>query len=94
MKNSDVTIYFNPSCHYCHMALEFFASELPNVRLTKVQLDGIENENKRKFVKALGQCGCESRGIPLIIIGVRCLQGFDDAVAAEIIRAFKKPQSE
>jgi glutaredoxin len=87
---TEATIYFNPECPYCHMALEFFARDLPDVRLNKIELNGEPGKNRIKFLEGLEMCHLGSRGIPLIIIGKKCFQGFDDEVATEIARIVKE----
>ncbi len=79
-----VTIYYNPTCPFCHDALEFFARELPNVPLKKIELNGMPGKNRIKFEEGLEMCHLGSRGIPLIIVGKKCFQGFDEEVGEEI----------
>ena len=69
------------------MALEFFASELPDVRLNKIELNGGPGKNHDKFMAALNECGFESTGIPLIIAGGKCFQGFGPDTGREIKHA-------
>jgi glutaredoxin len=84
----DITIYFNPACPYCHMALEFLAAELPKASVEKISVaDG--GKSREKFFTALNRCGFDSTGIPLIIVGEKCFQGFDPAIGREIKRAVK-----
>ena len=84
MKNRAATIYYNPECPYCHHAIEFFARELPTVKLDAVALNHAPGAAHDKFIKALERCGLTSMGIPLIIAGGTCFQGFDERVATEI----------
>lgn len=67
MKN--VTIYSTPSCHFCHMAKDFFKAN--NVAYT--EYDVASNLEKRKeMVEKSGQMG-----VPVIIIGDELIVGFD-----------------
>ncbi|MDR1691488.1 MAG: hypothetical protein LBR35_01445 [Rickettsiales bacterium] len=84
MKKPNVTIYYNPTCPYCHMALEFFANELPDITLEKIELNGGEGKNHDLFLKALNKCEFEMHGIPLIVIGEKCFQGFNEETANQI----------
>lgn len=84
-----ITIYYNPECPYCHAALEFFARELPGVKLNKIELNGEPGKNRIKFEEGLEMCHLGSRGIPLIIVGKKCFQGFDEEIAFEIKNILK-----
>lgn len=67
MKN--VTIYTTPTCHFCHMAKDFFNAN--NVAYT--EYDVASNLEKRKeMVEKSGQMG-----VPVIIIGDELIVGFD-----------------
>jgi glutaredoxin 3 len=67
MKN--VVIYSTPSCHFCHMAKDFFKSN--NVAYT--EYDVASNLEKRKeMIDKSGQMG-----VPVIIIDEKLIVGFD-----------------
>ena len=67
MKN--VTIYSTPTCHFCHLAKDFFKAN--NVAYT--EYDVASNLEKRKeMVEKSGQMG-----VPVIIIDDQLVIGFD-----------------
>ena len=67
MKN--VTIYSTPTCHFCHLAKDFFKEK--NVAYT--DYDVASNLEKRKeMVEKSGQMG-----VPVIIIDGQVIIGFD-----------------
>ena len=67
MKN--VTIYSTPTCHFCHMAKDFFKSN--NVAYT--EYDVMADIKKRKeMVDKSGQMG-----VPVILIDNELIVGFD-----------------
>ncbi len=67
MKN--VTIYSTPTCHFCHMAKDFFKSN--NVAYT--EYDVMADIKKRKeMVDKSGQMG-----VPVILINDELIVGFD-----------------
>ena len=67
MKN--VTIYSTPTCHFCHMAKDYFKEN--NIAYT--EYDVASNLEKRKeMVEKSGQMG-----VPVIIIGDEVTVGFD-----------------
>ena len=69
MKN--VTIYSTPTCHFCHMAKEFFNEK--GIKYT--EYDVITDVAKRQeMVDKSGQMG-----VPVIIIDEQVTVGFDQA---------------
>lgn len=67
MKN--VTIYSTPTCHFCHMAKDFFKQN--NVAYT--EYDVASNLEKRKeMMDKSGQMG-----VPVIMIENEVIVGFD-----------------
>ncbi len=65
----NVTIYSTPTCHFCHMAKEFFKAH--NVAFT--DYDVASNLEKRKeMMQKSGQMG-----VPVIYIGEEMIVGFD-----------------
>ena len=84
-----IIIYFNPMCPYCHQALGFINDELSDVPVKKIELGQGLDANLKCFAKALSDCHCASRGIPLIIIGDKCFQGFDAQIGTQIKKLCK-----
>ena len=75
MKN--VTIYSTPSCHFCHMAKDFFKAN--NVAYT--EFDVASNPDKRKeLVDKSGQLG-----VPVIIIDNDIIIGFNKPKIAQLL---------
>ena len=67
MKN--VTIYSTPSCHFCHMAKDFFTSN----GIVYTEYDVASNLEKRKeMIDKSGQMG-----VPVITIDDKLIVGFD-----------------
>ncbi|OGI60026.1 NrdH-redoxin [Candidatus Nomurabacteria bacterium RIFCSPHIGHO2_01_FULL_37_25] len=67
MKN--VTIYTTPSCHFCHMAKEFFKEN--NVAYTEYDVAG-DAEKRKEMIEKSGQMG-----VPVIFIGEEMIIGYD-----------------
>ena len=65
----EVTIYSTPSCHFCHMAKEFFKAN--NVVYTEHDVAGDASKRKEMIEKS-GQMG-----VPVIFIGSELVIGFD-----------------
>jgi len=67
MKN--ITIYSTPSCHFCHMAKEFFKEK--NITYTEYDVAG-DAEKRKEMIEKSGQMG-----VPVIVIGDELIVGFD-----------------
>ena len=77
MNNKTVTIYSTPSCHFCHMAKDFFKEN--NVAYT--EYDVASNLEKRKeMLEKSGQMG-----VPVIIIDGELTVGFNKPKIAQLL---------
>lgn len=75
MKN--ITIYSTPTCHFCHMAKEYFKAN--NIAYT--EYDVASNLEKRKeMVEKSGQMG-----VPVISIDSEIIVGFDKPKISKIL---------
>lgn len=68
-ENPAVTIYSTPTCHFCHMAKEFFKEK--GVAYTEYNVAS-DMEKRKEMVDKSGQLG-----VPVIIIGDELTVGFD-----------------
>ncbi|PIP86271.1 NrdH-redoxin [Candidatus Campbellbacteria bacterium CG22_combo_CG10-13_8_21_14_all_43_18] len=68
MKN--VTIYSTPTCHFCHVAKEFF--KVNNVQFTNYDVS-IDVEKRAEMVQKSGQMG-----VPVIFVDGEMIIGFDE----------------
>ncbi len=77
---ADVTVYHSPTCPHCHHAREFISNtliyEYPTITVTEVNV--MEPDNRPKFQEALKKCEYESGGVPVLVIGEKCFQGYAD----------------
>lgn len=70
MPTTTVTIYSTPTCHFCHMAKEFFTEH--NIAFTDYNV--AEDAARRTEMREItGQMG-----VPVIIIGNDVVIGFDE----------------
>ena len=67
MKN--VTIYSTPTCHFCHMAKDFFTAN--SIPFTEYDVAG-NLEKRKEMMEKSGQMG-----VPVIIIDGEITVGFD-----------------
>ena len=75
MKN--VTIYSTPSCHFCHMAKEFFKAN--NVTYTEHDV-AADMDKRKEMVDKSGQMG-----VPVIQIDNELIVGFNKPVIAKLL---------
>ncbi|MCX6755536.1 MAG: NrdH-redoxin [Candidatus Nomurabacteria bacterium] len=75
MKN--VTIYSTPTCHFCHLAKDFFKAN--NVAYTEYDV-AADMEKRKEVVEKSGQMG-----VPVIIIGEDLIVGFNKPKVAELL---------
>lgn len=72
-----VTIYSTPSCHFCHMAKDFFKEK----DVTFEDFDVAADMDKRKeMIAKSGQMG-----VPVIIIGDQLIVGFNKPKIVELL---------
>ena len=75
MKN--VTIYSTPSCHFCHLAKEFFKEK----NITYTEYDVLSDlEKRQEMVDNSGQLG-----VPVILIDGKVTVGFDQAEISSLL---------
>lgn len=77
---ADITLYYSPTCPHCHHARDFINNtliyEYPTIKVTEVNV--MEEENLAEFQKTLEKCSFKSGGVPVIVIGDKCEQGYAD----------------
>lgn len=64
-----ITIYSTPTCHFCHLAKEYFKSK--GWEYEEVNVAG-NVEKQKELVAKSGQFG-----VPVILIGDKMIVGFD-----------------
>ena len=75
----DVIIYSTPSCHFCHMAKDYFKEN----EVAYTEHDVAEDAQKRaEMVEKTGQMG-----VPVIEIGDEIVVGFNEEKIAELLKA-------
>lgn len=75
MKN--ITIYSTPTCHFCHMAKDFFKEK--NIAFTEYDV-AADMEKRSELIDKSGQMG-----VPVIIIGDDLVVGFNKPKIAELL---------
>lgn len=75
MKN--ITVYSTPSCHFCHMAKEFFTAN--NVVFTDIDVAS-DASKRQEMMEKSGQMG-----VPVIVIGEDIIVGFNKPKIQELL---------
>ena len=65
----NVTIYTTPTCHFCHMAKEFFDEK--GVKYTNYDVS-VDATKRQEMIQLTGQLG-----VPVIVIEGDTMVGFD-----------------
>ncbi len=73
----NVTIYSTPSCHFCHLAKDFFKEK--DIAYTEYNV-GSDLEKRKEMIEKSGQMG-----VPVIIIGDELIVGFDKPKIAKLL---------
>ena len=86
---ANITIYYSPTCPHCHHAREFISSSLiyeyPKLEVTEVNV--MDGANIAMFEEALKKCEYESGGVPVMVIGEKCFQGYAEFMDSELREA-------
>ena len=83
---ANITLYYSPSCPHCHHARAFISEHLiyeyPELQVTAVNV--MDAANRDMFQEALTKCEFESGGVPVMVIGDTCKQGYADFMQDEL----------
>ena len=83
---ADITLYYSPYCPHCHHARDFFVNrivyEYPDVRV--VQVNVMDQKNLPQFQDVLKKCKYDNGGVPVIVVGDKCFQGYADFMQQEL----------
>ena len=93
---ADITIYYSPTCPHCHHAREFISEtlvyEYPSLKVTQVNV--MDEANLDAFRAALAKCEYESGGVPVMVIGEKCFQGYADFMQQDVRAAIEADMSD
>lgn len=77
MDAKKVVIYSTPTCHFCHMAKEFFTAN--NIPFTDYNV-AVDAEKRQELITKSGQMG-----VPVIFIDEAMVIGFDEERIRELL---------
>lgn len=93
---ANITIYHSPSCPHCHHARDFFKNNLvyeyPTITITEVNV--MDETNRQVFLDTLEKCEYNSGGVPVIVVGEKCFQGYADFMQDELREAVESDMSD
>lgn len=93
---ADITVYYSPTCPHCHHARDFIGGSLvyeyPKLRVTEVNV--MEQTALPKFQDALAKCNYDNGGVPVIVVGEKCFQGYADFMQQELRDAVEADMSD
>ena len=73
----NVTIYSTPSCHFCHMAKDFFKEK--NITYTDYNVAS-DTEKRKEMLEKSGQMG-----VPVIVIDNDLVVGFNKPIISKLL---------
>ena len=86
---ANITIYYSPTCPHCHHARDFINNtlvyEYPTLTVSEVNV-GVP-ENASVVDEGFKKCEYESRGVPVIVVGDKCFQGYVDFMQKDLREA-------
>ena len=88
---ADITVFYSPSCPHCHHARDFIKNELiyEYNELKVTEIDATLMENRQDFIDALNKCEFTSGGVPVLVVGEKCFQGYGDSSKTPIREAIE-----
>lgn len=93
---ADITLYYSPTCPHCHHAREFIENtlvyEYPQLNVTNVNV--MDPAHLDMFRDALKQCEYDNGGVPVLVVGDKCFQGYGDMMQDEIRTAIEADMSD
>jgi len=83
---ANITIYYSPRCPHCHHARDFFKNDLiyEYDDLIVTEVDATSANNRAEFIGALEKCKYKSGGVPVMVIGEKCFQGYGDMLRDDL----------
>ena len=86
---ADITLYYSPTCPHCHHARDFIENELvyeyDDLKVTLINAF----ENRDEFIATIKKCEYNSGGVPVMVIGEKCFQGYGDSMQGDIRSAIE-----
>lgn len=83
---ANITVYYSPTCPHCHHARNFIENTLvyEYPKLTVRNVDVTNQDNVGMFRDVLTKCNYQSGGVPVLVVGEKCFQGYADFMEQEL----------
>lgn len=93
---ADIALYYSPSCPHCHHARDFIENNLiyEYDSLSVNEINVMNANNREDFFATIKKCEYETGGVPVMVIGKKCFQGYADSMQDEIRKAVEQDLSE
>ena len=76
----ELRLYYSPACPFCHHAKEFINNELivefPHINIVGIDVSTGDQRALNQFRATLRDCNFDSGGVPVMVIGGECFQGY------------------
>ena len=83
---ADIKIFHSPACPHCHHAREFIETtliyEYGNLKVTEINVT--VEDNRQEFIDTIHKCGYKNGGVPVIVVGEKCFQGYADYMQKDL----------
>ncbi len=93
---ANITVYYSPTCPHCHHARDFIGGHLiyeyPNITVSEVNV--MTETAMPVFQDALAKCKYDNGGVPVIVVGDKCFQGYADFMQQELRDAVEADMSD
>jgi len=83
---ANITIYHSPSCPHCHHARGFIEQELIYVydTISVKEVNVMDQANREEFFNVIKKCDYKTGGVPVMVVGEKCFQGYAESMNDEI----------
>lgn len=93
---ANITVYYSPTCPHCHHARDFIGGHLiyeyPKLEVREVNV--MNEAGLPVFQEALTKCKYDNGGVPVIVVGEKCFQGYADFMQDELRTAVEVDMSD
>ncbi len=88
---ANITVFYSPTCPHCHNVRNFINNELiyeyDDIKVFEVNASN--PDNRQDFIDVLSKCEYKTGGVPVLVIGEKCFQGYSDSMQGAIRSAIE-----
>ena len=88
---ANITVYYSPTCPHCHNVRDFINNELiyEYDDMKVYEVNAANPDNRQIFIDALSKCEYKTGGVPVLVIGEKCFQGYSKSMQGDIRAAIE-----